>query len=145
MAKNVDWRKMKAEYASDLTASHRSLAEKYGDTDPLAVSFTEFLTNCKIPPSEGRHSWDPAAAIYAVEGCREFLNESERGNITLPDEGVTYFTPDENGNITVLTNRLMENETEADSKARMAKYIDTCAEQIILKSVNRNYPHNERR
>ena len=109
----------------------RTLAEKYGDTDPLAVSFTEFLTNCKIDPSEGRHSWDPAAAIYAIEGCKEFLNESERGNITLTDEGVTYFTPDENGNITVLTNRLMENETEADSKARMAKYIDTCVYQII--------------
>ena len=108
-----------------------ALAEKYGDTDPLAVSFTEFLTNCKISPSEGRHSWDPAAAVYAVEGCKDFLNESERGSITLTDGGVTYFTPDENGNITVLTNRLYENETEADSKARMATYIDTCVDQII--------------
>ena len=109
----------------------RTLDEKYGDTDPLAVSFTEFLGNRKIPPSEGRHSWDPAAAIYAVEGCKEFLTESERGSITLTDEGVTCFTPNENGNITVLTNRLMENETEADSKARMATYIDTCVDQII--------------
>lgn len=109
----------------------KTLAEKYGDTDPLAVSFTEFLTNCKIPPSEGRHSWDSAAAIYAVEGCKDFLNESERGSITLTDDGVTYFTPDPNGNITVLTNRLLKNETEADSKARMATYIDTCVDQII--------------
>ena len=108
-----------------------ALAEKYGDTDPLAVSFTEFLTNCKLPHSEGRHSWDPAAAVYAVEGCKDFLNESERGSITLTDVGVTYFTPDENGNITVLTNRIYENETEADSKARMATYIDTCVDQII--------------
>ena len=47
------------------------------------------------------------------------------------DEGVTYFNPDENGNITVLTNLLLDGETEADSKARMAEYIDSCAEQVI--------------
>ena len=109
----------------------RGTVEKYGRTDPLSLSFIEFLTCCGIPLSAGRHSWDPAAAVYAVEGCREFLVESERGTISLTDDGVTRFNPDENGNITVLTNLLLDGETEADSKARMAEYIDSCAEQVI--------------
>ena len=109
----------------------RGTVEKYGRTDPLSLSFIEFLTCCGIPLSAGRHSWDPASAVYAVEGCREFLVESERGTISLTDEGVTRFNPDENGNITVLTNLLLDGETEADSKARMAEYIDSCAEQVM--------------
>lgn len=111
-----------------------ALSQKYDKNDPLAVSFSEFLTNVGVPVSDGRHSWDPAAAVYAVEGCKEYLVESGRGNISLTDGGVTYFTPDENGNITVLTNLLLDGETEADSKTRMAKYIDACAEQVINES-----------
>lgn len=110
----------------------RELTARYGESDPLAVSFSEFFTNVRVPISEGRHSWDPAAAVYAVEGCKEYLSESGRGSITLTDEGVTYFKPVENGNITVLTNLLLDGETEADSKARMAEYIDACAEKVIL-------------
>jgi len=112
----------------------RSLNAKYGDDDPLAVSFAEYLTYDHLPISGGRHSWDPASAVYAVEGCREFLCEGERGKISLTDEGVSYFTPDCEGNVTVLTNALLAGETEADSKARMARYIDFCVEQMITES-----------
>ena len=112
----------------------RELYAKYGDNDPLALSFAKYLTYDHFSISDGRHSWDPATVVYAVEGCRDFLSESERGKVLLTDDGISYFTPDSEGNVTVLTNALIAGETETDSKARMARYIDCCVEQMIYES-----------
>lgn len=105
--------------------SGKSACDKYGDTNPLTKSFFEFLD-----ARNGRHSWDPATAVYCCEGVKEFLNESEKGTVTMTNEGVTYFKPDENGNCTVLTNKT-EGITEEESKSRMARYIDACAEEVL--------------
>lgn len=46
--------------------------------------------------------FDPTAVIYAVEGESLFTN-SGPGTITVDDEGVTRFTPDENGKHSYIT------------------------------------------
>lgn len=95
--------------------------KKYGDSNPLTQSFLVWHGG----EISGRHSWDPMTAIYAVEGTREFFNESEKGNVSLTDEGVTYFEPCNEGKFTILT--LKSN----DVIPTIEKYIDDCAESIL--------------
>ena len=99
--------------------------EKYGDNTPLSLSFLFY------PPTKKdnglRHSWDPASAVYAVEGCREFFRETEAGVITVNDEGRTSFTPKKDGKHRVLYVNIKDGQTEADAKAEVAAYIDNCA------------------
>lgn len=102
----------------------KDACEKYGDKNPLTKSF--YLFNSK----NGRHSWDPATAVYVCEGVKDFLCESEKGNIVLKDDGLTYFYPDPNGNCSILTNNT-HSLSEDDAKKQMAKYIDNCAEEVL--------------
>jgi len=99
--------------------------KKYGENTPLSLSFLLY------PPTKNdnylRHSWDPATALYAVEGCREFFTETESGVITVNEEGRTSFTPTENGQHRVLYVKKKEGQTETEAKAVVAAYIDDCA------------------
>ncbi len=111
------------------------LVEKYADSTPLTLSFTLF--NRKVcahscdPKRAGRHSWDPAAAVYAVEGVKEFLIKSERGRIELNDEGGAIFIRSVDGNVSVLWPNATDGISEQEAKDRMAAYIDECAAAVL--------------
>jgi inosine-uridine nucleoside N-ribohydrolase len=103
----------------------KAACDKYGESNPLTKSFF-----CFFNARNGRHSWDPATAVYCCEGVKHYLSETENGYVTLTDGGITYFKPDKSGNCTVLVNKT-DGCTEAESKARMAKYIDECVEEVL--------------
>ncbi len=46
----------------------------------------------------GRDSWDPATALYAVFGTDGIFDITEAGRVEIDDAGVANFYPDENGN-----------------------------------------------
>jgi hypothetical protein len=68
MANKVNWRKIKTEYIRDLTASHRSLAAKYG----VAVSAVS-----KRAAEEG---WAQARKEYNEKVVQEMLQECARAD-----------------------------------------------------------------
>lgn len=102
--------------------------KKYGENTPLSLSFLLY------PPTKKdnylRHSWDPATALYAVEGCREFFEETEGGVIKVNGEGRTSFTPTADGKHRVLYVNTKDGKTEAEAKAAVAKYLDDCAIKV---------------
>ena len=102
--------------------------EKYGEDTPLSLSFCLFPG---VKKKGGRHSWDPVTAMYAVEGCRDFLTESRCGTVTVDGEGRTAFLPDANGLHRVLTVPEQPGLTQAERKALVAAYIDGCAMKIM--------------
>lgn len=102
----------------------KPLMDKYGDSTPLTLSF--YLTG-DTKDRGGRHSWDPAALVYAIEGCREFFVESPRGTVTVDDEGRTVMTDDPDGLHSYLTIRPHDGLTEQQCKDRVAAYIDACS------------------
>lgn len=63
MAKKIDWRKMRVEYARDLTASHRSLAIKYG-VSPTMVS-----------KRAAEENWTQTRKDYSEKVVQEMLQE----------------------------------------------------------------------
>ena len=91
--------------------------EAFGEGTPLSLSFCRFPGVLK---KGGRPSWDPATAVYAVEGCREFLEESPACTVTVDDEGKTEMCHNGVRNHRVLT--LKTGMAEA-----FAAYIDGCA------------------
>ena len=95
---------------------------KYGDSNPLTLSFLSWLG--KIA---GRCSWDPMTAIYAVEGQREFFKESEPGDVSVTDNGTTYFEKNPNGKFIILT----PNYENYNIIETIATYIDDCAEKLL--------------
>ncbi len=109
--------------------------EKYGDSTPLTLSFNLFNTKvCKHlpdPNKAGRHSWDPATAVYAVEGVKEFLTKGECGKIELSDDGGAVFIPTPDGNVRALWPNTEGGISEQEAKDRMAAYIDECAMAVL--------------
>ncbi|MBQ8342045.1 MAG: nucleoside hydrolase [Clostridia bacterium] len=98
--------------------------ETFGESNPLSLSFCRFPGVLK---KGGRPSWDPATAVYAVEGCREFLAESPACTVTVDDEGKSKMCHNGMGNHCILT--LKEGANGA-----FAAYIDQCAMQIYHKA-----------
>ncbi len=84
--------------------------EKYGETRPSSYGFI------KHGSANGRHSWDPATALYAVYGEYGCFVESKPGRVTFDDAGVSTFEEVENGLHYVLT--------LAKSKPEIADVID---------------------
>lgn len=113
----------------------KELVEKYGDSTPLTLSFILFNTHVCAhscdPLKSGRHSWDPATAVYAVEGVKDFLVKSERGRIDITATGSTTFIPAEDGNVRVLWPNTAGGISEQEAKDRMAVYIDECAAAVL--------------
>ena len=103
----------------------KPILDKYGDSNPLALAFTKF----PWVDADGRHSWDPATAVYAVEGAKDFFKENI-GTVLVDEKGVTTFVPDENGQHTVLTMKEKAGKTELEVKAECAKYIDDCSLEV---------------
>lgn len=100
------------------------IMQKYGESNPLSLSFCLFPG---VKDSGGRHSWDPITTIYAVEGCKDLLTESEPGIVSINDEGKSFFTPDNNGLHTYLTVKVLPELDDKQSRKRIADYIDECA------------------
>ena len=98
--------------------------DKFGEDTPLSLSFIKYGNTQKVG---GRHSWDPATAVYAVEGLKDFFCEDLRGTVTVDDEGRTLMSQDPNGLHSVVTLRFAQGEDEKACKARVAAYIDACA------------------
>lgn len=99
------------------------MMDKYGESTPLSYAYVHYADTREIG---GRHSWDPATLVYAVEGCRDYFTESPRGSVTVDDEGRTVFTENPNGLHSYLTIRLWPELTEQQHKNRIAAYIDRC-------------------
>jgi len=51
---------------------------------------------------KGRHSWDPATALYAVYGAKPWFYLSSPGRVTVRADGVTDFTPTSDGQCRIL-------------------------------------------
>ena len=100
------------------------MMKKYGEDTPLSHSFIHYGDTREIG---GRHSWDPATLVYAVEGCRDFFDESPRGMVRVDHEGRTVLNAGENGLHSYLTIKPQGNLTEQQCKDRIAAYIDSCA------------------
>ena len=117
----------------------KAAVEEYGYSTPLTQSFINFHSKvCKgqyDPLRSGRHSWDPATAVYAVEGTREFLVKSEAGRIEVKDNGATVFIPCPDGNARVLWPNTADGITEQEAKDKMAAYINRCADAVLRRTV----------
>jgi inosine-uridine nucleoside N-ribohydrolase len=117
----------------------KEAVEIYGYTTPLSQSFINF--NSKVcaglcdPLRSGRHSWDPATAVYAVEGVGEFLIKSEPGIIKVSDNGSTEFIPSSDGKASVLRPNTSAAISEQEAKDRMAAYINRCADAVLRGTV----------
>lgn len=103
------------------------IMEKYGEETPLSLAFVKY-SNARM--HGGRHSWDPAAAVYAVEGEKDFFAMEKRGTVTVDAEGRTLLTEDINGQHVILTVKTDAGRTEQQSKERIAAYIDACAMRV---------------
>lgn len=100
------------------------LMDKYGDGTPLTLSY--YLTG-DTREIGGRHSWDPATLLYAIEGCGDWFDEGSRGTVAVDDEGRTVMTEDANGLHSVLTIKPHDGMTEQQCKDCIAAYLDECA------------------
>ena len=103
------------------------MMNKYGEDTPLSYSFSSFGDTRE---AGGRHSWDPATLVYAVEGCRNFFDESARGTVAVDEEGRTVMNADMNGLHSYLTIKPHDELSEEQSKALIAEYIDRCSLSI---------------
>lgn len=95
--------------------------EKYGDSIPLSLAFGLFPG---VKNKGARPSWDPATALYCVEGCKDFFEESERGTVSIDEHGFTTLNVGDGGDHRILTvKKGMPNE-------KIAAYIDGCAMKL---------------
>ena len=105
----------------------RPILDRCGESNPLALAFTKY----SWVDADGRHSWDPATALYSIEGARGFFKET-RGTVKVDESGITTLIPDEYGMHTVLTMLEKEGRTELEVKAECANYIDNCSLEVYL-------------
>ena len=106
------------------------IMEKFGEETPLSMAFASYS---EARAHSGRHSWDPATAVYAIEGEREFFTLGKRGTVTVDTQGRTFFAEQENGMHAVLSVRTDGSLKEQQSKDRIAAYIDACSMQVYLR------------
>jgi hypothetical protein len=108
------------------TLTAKNIVNKYNGQDPLTFSYLQFPDG-----KTGRHSCDPVTVLYMLYGVCDYFTESKKGNMTVCDNGATYFTEDAGGNCTWLSQRVLDNETEEQSRARVAKLMDSAVESIM--------------
>lgn len=65
---------------------------EYVPHHPLKEAYYLFL-----PPPRDSPTWDPTALLYAVFPDRGYFNLSPPGNVTIDDNGATWFRPDKEG------------------------------------------------
>ena len=100
------------------------MMDKFGEGTPLSYSYTLYGNTREIG---GRHSWDPATLLYAVEGCKDWFDESPRGTVIVDEEGRTEMTADPNGLHSYLTIKPHDGMTMQQCKDQIAAYLDGCA------------------
>ncbi|NLD88353.1 MAG: hypothetical protein GX633_08885 [Clostridiales bacterium] len=64
--------------------------------------------------ANGRHSWDPATALYAVYGAKPWFYKSASGKVTVRDNGLTDFAICPEGKHFILACAMMKNEIAAE-------------------------------
>ncbi len=96
----------------------KPMLEKYGDSTPIALSF-------HLCPwgKNGRHSWDPATVLYAVEGCGEFFTE-RHGRVSINENGVTSQNESNIDNNCVIYPNIATRTTQ-ETKDKTAEYLDS--------------------
>lgn len=100
--------------------------KKYGESRAVSLSFLAFGAEA------GRHSWDPATLLYAIEGCGEFFEESEPCTLTVCDDGVCDIKH-LGGKHKIINMRSDADPTKI--KSECAEYIDAAIMKIIEESV----------
>lgn len=98
-------------------------ALKYQESTPLSLSF---LCYPDIDLDNGRHSWDSAALLYAVQGCGDYFEESPLGTVTVDNTGRVHMEYHANGLHQILTIKKHHNCSEQQCKDKIAEYIDAC-------------------
>ena len=96
----------------------RPMIAKYGDSSPIGLSFKLFPW-----ASDGRHSWDPATALYTVEGCGDHFTE-HHGKVSVDENGVTSITNDPQDNNCAIFINIANNNLD-ESKNKVAEYLDS--------------------
>ena len=100
------------------------MVEKYGEGTPLSLSFVKFGS------AGGRHSWDPATVLYAVEGAGDRFDEGPCGRVAVDSVGRTVVNYGSGGMHSVLTVKMQEGLDECASKKKIAEYLDSCVMQV---------------
>ena len=103
------------------------IMDAYGEGTPLSLAFVKYGN---VRAHGGRHSWDPATAVYAIEGEKDFFTVEKRGRVTVDAEGKTYMTEDETRLHSLLAVKTDDSLTEQQAKDRVAAYIDACSMQV---------------
>ncbi len=105
------------------------LMKSQGENNPVSLSFIA-INYGDIIENGGRHSWDPATTIYAVEGEKDFFTLSNAGTVTVDDMGATIFEEKANGKHYIIGLKHKDGLTEQDLKNAVAEYIDDCIDKI---------------
>ncbi len=100
----------------------RPVIEAFGMSTVLSASFLSYAS-----AKNGRHSWDPMTAVYAVEGCGEFFEEISRGTVAVDSEGRTLMTESADGAHSIISVKQNNKASEQQAKDAVAEYIDRCA------------------
>ena len=100
------------------------MLDAYGEGTPLSLSFCRFPGVLK---KGGRSSWDPATALYVVEGCGEYFTETPCGTVSISEEGKSIYTADGMRKHSILHVRQHDGMTLQQCNERIAAYLDTCA------------------
>lgn len=101
------------------TLTTKELVAKYDGTDPLTLSYLQFIDG-----REGRPSCDPVTVLYMLLGCEDWFYLSPWGEVTVEDDGATYFAAKEGGLHRYLTQKILDGETEEQARRRVAVFMD---------------------
>jgi len=79
--------------------------------NPVAKAYQIFCEG-----SGGRNSWDLVTVYYAIRGTHGLFKESKKGNITIDENGFTYFREDPAGRHMITANKV--------SPVEIAQYLE---------------------
>ena len=83
------------------------MVARYGDTKPASYAYIEHGS------ANGRHSWDPATAVYAVRGIDPWYEKIGPGTVNFDDNGVSRFAESDKG-LHYYLNRKLPKEVIAE-------------------------------
>ena len=109
----------------------KRLMDEYGMESPISTAFILFPWLDK----EGRHSWDPAAAMFAVEGEKGLLRVA-RGRVCMAENGITTLVEDDQAEGGIILMR-EGGEAEAQYKRLTAEYLDS-----VVMSIHKELSNN---
>ena len=99
----------------------KPLMDKYQNDNPVSMSYMLYPG---VIEAGGRHSWDPLAVFFAVEGEKDIFTVGEEIGVTVNDDGRTYMNENKNARYVVYFKTL--NGSDELSKESAASYIDSC-------------------